>query len=70
MNRDIFESLIDIGSGFILAIVIQLTIFPYYNISVSIFENFQIALIFLLVSLTRSALWRRFFRKRKEFTKP
>jgi membrane protein implicated in regulation of membrane protease activity len=70
MNRDIIESLIDIGSGFILAIVIQLTIFPYYNISVSIFENFQIALIFLLVSLTRSALWRRFFRKRKEFTKP
>lgn len=67
MKRDILESMIDIGSGFIIAIIIQLTIFPFYGITVSIFENFQIALIFLIVSMTRSALWRRFFRRRKDY---
>lgn len=67
MKRDILESMMDIGSGFIIAIIIQLTIFPLYGITVSIFENFQIALIFLIVSMTRSALWRRFFRRRKDY---
>ena len=67
ISRDIVESIIDVGSGFFLAIIIQLTIFPLYGITVSIFENFQIALIFLIVSMTRSALWRRFFRRRKDY---
>ena len=65
INKDIFESMIDVGSGFFLAIIIQLTIFPLFDLHPTIFENFQIALIFTMVSMTRSALWRRFFRKRK-----
>ena len=62
---DVVESMIDVGSGFFLAIIIQLTIFPLFDLYPTIFENFQIALIFTVVSMTRSALWRRFFRKRK-----
>ena len=65
INRDVFESMIDVGSGFFLSIIIQLTIFPLFDLHPTIFENFQIALIFTVVSMTRSALWRRFFRKRK-----
>ena len=65
INKDILESMIDVGSGFFLAIIIQLTIFPLFDLHPTIFENFQIALIFTVVSITRSALWRRFFRKRK-----
>jgi|TARA_Y100000294_G_scaffold177292_1_gene202180 hypothetical protein len=64
INRDILESVIDVGSGFFLSILIQLTIFPLFNMHPTIFENFQIALIFTAVSMTRSALWRRFFRGR------
>ena len=66
INKDILESMIDVGSGFFLAIIIQLTIFPLFDLHPTIFENFQIALIFTMVSMTRSALWRRFFRKRKQ----
>ena len=66
ISRDIVESIIDVGSGFFLSIAIQLTIFPLFNMHPTIFENFQIALIFTMVSMTRSALWRRFFRKRKQ----
>ena len=65
ISRDIVESVIDVVSGFFLAIIIQITVFPFFDLHPTIFENFQIALIFTLVSMTRSALWRRFFRKRK-----
>ena len=63
--NDVFESVIDVGSGFILAVLIQLLIFPLFDLHPTIFENIQIALIFTVVSMTRSALWRRFFRRRK-----
>ena len=65
IRSDVLESMIDVGSGFLLSIIIQLTIFPLFDLHPTIFENFQIALIFTVVSMTRSALWRRFFRKRK-----
>ena len=65
IKSDVLESIIDVGSGFFLSIIIQITIFPLFDLHPTIFENFQIALIFTLVSMTRSALWRRFFRKRK-----
>ena len=63
--NDIFESVIDVGSGFILAILIQMFIFPLFDLYPSIFDSMGIALIFTVVSMTRSALWRRYFRKRK-----
>ena len=65
IRSDVLESMIDVGSGFFLSIIIQLTIFPLFDLHPTIFENFQIAIIFTIVSMTRSALWRRFFRKRR-----
>jgi len=65
LNRDFFESVIDVGSGFFLSIIIQLTVFPLFDLHPTIFENFYIAIIFTVVSMTRSTLWRRYFRKRK-----
>ncbi len=65
ISRDIVESVIDVGSGFFLAVIIQLTIFPLFDLHPSIFDSMGIAIIFTVVSMTRSALWRRFFRKRK-----
>ena len=63
--RDILESVIDVGSGYFLSILIMLIVFPLFDLHPTIFENLQIALIFMIVSMTRSALWRRFFRKRR-----
>ena len=65
IRSDVLESMIDVVSGFFLYIIIQLTIFPLFDLHPTIFENIQIALIFTVVSMTRSALWRRFFRRRK-----
>ena len=65
MKCDILESVIDVGSGFFLAIIIQLTIFPLFNLHPTIFDSFAIAIIFTVVSMTRSACWRWYFRRRK-----
>ncbi len=64
--KDIFESIIDVGSGFILAIIIQILVFPLFGFTPTIMENIQIASIFTVVSMIRSALWRRYFRKARQ----
>ena len=66
ISRDIVESVIDVGSGFFLAVIIELTIFPLFDLHPTILDSMGIAIIFTIVSMTRSALWRRFFRKRKK----
>ena len=63
MKRDIIESIIDVGSGFLLAILIQLLIFPLFGLYPTILDSMGIALIFTVVSMTRSAIWRWLFRR-------
>ena len=63
MKRDIIESIIDVGSGFLLAILIQLLIFPLFGLYPTILASMGIALIFTVVSMTRSAIWRWWFRR-------
>ena len=61
--RSLVESIIDVGSGFILAILIQLYIFPLFGLYPSILDSIGIALIFTVVSITRSWIWRIIFKK-------
>jgi hypothetical protein len=61
--RCFIESFIDVGSGLILAILIQLYIFPFFGLYPTIWDSLHIALIFTVVSIIRSAIWRNFFRK-------
>ena len=64
--KDVFESIIDVGSGVILAIIIQILVFPLFGFTPTIMENIQIASIFTVVSMIRAALWRRYFRKARQ----
>ena len=71
--RQLIESFIDVGSGFILAILIQLYIFPFFGLYPTVWDSIGIALIFTFVSITRSWLWRLVFvrngkKERKETT--
>ena len=65
LKRCFIESFIDVGSGLIIAILIQLYIFPFFGLHPTIFDSMGIALIFTVVSMTRSAIWRWYFRKVK-----
>ena len=60
--RSFIESFIDVGSGYILAILIQLLVFPLFGLFPTVFDSMGIALIFTVVSITRSWLWRMAFR--------
>ena len=61
--RCFIESFIDVGSGLILAILIQLYFFPFFGLYPTIWDSLHIALIFTAVSIIRSSIWRHFFRK-------
>ena len=50
--NNLLESIIDVGSGFILAIIIQLLIFPLFGLYPTILDSLGIALIFTVVSMT------------------
>jgi hypothetical protein len=63
--RQLVESFIDVGSGFILAILIQLYIFPFFNLYPTILDSIGIALIFTVVSISRSWMWRLVFERFK-----
>ena len=61
--RSFIESFIDVGSGYLLAIAIQLLIFPFFDLYPTVLDSMGIALIFTEVSITRSWLWRLTFKK-------
>ena len=61
--KSLIESFIDVGSGFILAILIQLYIFPFFGLYPTVWDSIGIALIFTGVSISRSWLWRLAFKK-------
>ena len=62
MKKDFAQSIIDVGSGFVLAIAIQILIFPLFNLYPSFGDSIGIAIVFTVVSVIRSALWRWLFR--------
>ena len=63
--KTIFEAAIDIGSGFFIALLVQITLIPYlFDIEFNNTQNIGIVFTFMCVSLIRSTLWRRFFRAR------
>tara|TARA_R110000737_G_scaffold346564_1_gene376505 strand:+ start:40 stop:252 length:213 start_codon:yes stop_codon:yes gene_type:complete len=51
---------LDIGSGLIISMIIQVTVFPFFNIYIDIWAMLHLALIFAVVGITRSYLWSRY----------
>ena len=64
--NSLIESIIDVGSGYLLAIAIQLLIFPLFGLYPTILDSMGIALIFTVISMLRSWVWRSYFRRRHE----
>lgn len=63
--KTIFEAGIDVGSGFFLALLTQLTLIPWiFDIEFTGIQSVGIVITFTCVSIIRSTLWRRFFKNR------
>ena len=63
--QSLVESVITVGSGLIVAVIIQLLIFPLYDIEITLFENIQLAIIFSVSSIIRIYFIRRCFSRIK-----
>ncbi len=61
--RNLIESFIDVGSGFVLALLIQIYIFPLFGLYPTIMVGIKIALIFTVISILRSWFWRTVFKR-------
>lgn len=57
------EVLVNVASGFALAMLIWQFIIPFYypHLEPSIVENFNMTMVFTIASVARGYLWRRFF---------
>jgi hypothetical protein len=69
MSQSKFQSFIEtcttVGSGMLVALAIQLLIFPLYDIKITMFENIQLVVIFTTTSLLRVYIVRRCFNRIK-----
>lgn len=59
------EVTLNIGTGFIISWILTLLVLPYFGFKqVTTSDGFWITLIFTVVSVCRSYIWRRLFNKR------
>ena len=63
--ESLIESVITVGSGLIVAVIIQLLIFPLYDIEITLFENIQLATIFTSISIIRIYIIRIYFSRNR-----
>jgi len=57
----LIEAALNIGSGFLLSLIVWHIVAYMYGIPMPILLNLQITAIFTVVSLARSYVWRRIF---------
>ena len=65
-SNHLLHRTLDIGSGLILSIIIQLTVFPFYGIYIEVWAMFHLAIIFMVVSIIRSYLWSKYIFRYKQ----
>ena len=57
----LIETVVNMGIGFVVALISQLVIFPWYGIVVDMHANVEITAWFTVVSLVRTYFVRRWF---------
>ncbi len=60
-KQSLFESVVNVLVGFWVAVLIQVLVFPLFEIEATFAENLAISLVFTIVSILRGYILRRFF---------
>ncbi len=55
------EASLNTASGFIISYLMGMLVYPLFGFSVTMAQNFWIVVIFTVVSVIRSYVWRRLF---------
>lgn len=62
-TQSFIESCINVGIGYLIALVSQIVVFPMFDIHVSLKSNMMIGAIFTVISILRSYAVRRMFNR-------
>lgn len=61
-TASLIEATINVASGFLVSLAVwTLVVVPVWNLPVGMAENLQITVLFTVVSVLRSYIWRRIF---------
>ena len=60
-RMSLVEAVTNVVVGYVLAVITQIVVFPWFGLVVSIDDNLAIGAVFVIVSLLRSYLLRRLF---------
>ena len=60
-RMSLVEAVTNVVVGYVLAVITQIVVFPWFGLVVSIDDNLAIGAIFVIVSLLRSYVLRRLF---------
>lgn len=68
-THSLIEAGVNTSIGYIINIGVQLVVYPLYGATFTLSQNLQLGLIFLVVSLARGYVIRRFFNKKVHHVK-
>ena len=60
-RHSMLEAIVNVAVGFGVAVLVQIVVFPWFDIHISIRDNLLIGVAFTGVSIARSYALRRFF---------
>lgn len=60
------ESIVNVISSFVIGVITQILVFPFYGLEISVMANISLTLIFSLTSFIRSYIVRRIFNRLAE----
>ena len=65
-KHSLIEAITNTAVGLAINVILQMIVFPLFDIHISIWDNLGIASIFTVISVARTYLVRRIFTKRTE----
>ena len=60
-KHSLIETFVNTGIGYFVALATQIVVFPWFDIEVTVGQQFSIGLIFTIVSIARGYFVRRMF---------
>ncbi|WP_428526822.1 DUF7220 family protein [Pseudorhodoplanes sp.] len=60
-TMSLIEAVANVSTGFVLAVLTQIALFPWFDVRLSLSENMFVGGIFTLISVMRSYTLRRLF---------
>jgi hypothetical protein len=62
-RQSLIEAITNVVVGYVLAVITQVVVFPWFGLRVSLGDNLAIGALFVMISLLRSYALRRIFER-------